>query len=62
LDYRVLSFWNLQQVTGVGRNYHPEYTKIKRRRSLASWREMFDRGDIVHKQRVAEPATVRPGD
>ncbi len=62
LDYRVLSFWNLQQVTGVGRNYHPEYTKIKRRRSLASWREMFDLGNIVHKQRVAEPATVRPGD
>ncbi len=62
LDYRVLSFWNLQKITGVGRNYHPEYTKIKRRRSLASWREMFDRGDIVHKQRVAEPATVRPGD
>jgi hypothetical protein len=61
LDYRVLSFWNLQQITEVGRNYHPEYTKIKRRRSLESWREMFDRGEIAHKRRVAEPTTVRRG-
>jgi hypothetical protein len=47
LDIRVLSFWNLQSITGVSLFYRPEYSEAKRRASLTKWRERLNDGKIV---------------
>jgi hypothetical protein len=47
LDIRVLSFWNLQHITGVSLFYRPEYPEAKRRSSLTKWRERLNDGKIV---------------
>ncbi len=58
LDFRVLSFWNLQQITGVGLNYRPEYTEVRRRQSIERWQQRLARDEILPvSPTAAEPVT-----
>lgn len=52
LALRVLSFWNLQRITGFGLYYHPEQTEAKRQGPLRSWRKRLEAGEI----RIEPPA------
>lgn len=47
LDIRVLSFWNLHQITGLSLFYRPEYSEAKRRASLTKWRDRLKDGKII---------------
>lgn len=46
LDYRVLAFWNLREITGKGLNYRPEYTSARRQQSVRRWQERANAGEI----------------
>lgn len=48
-DFRVLSFWNLQEITGVTLNYRPESTEAKRREAVLKWENRLKRGEIKWK-------------
>ncbi len=59
LEFRVLSFWNLEQITGGGTyGYRPEYANLKNRRAVERWRELLEKGEIVPKRPGAEPPTA----
>jgi hypothetical protein len=49
LDVRVLSFWNLQNMTGLSLFYRPEFNEAKRRPAITKWREKLQEGKIVPK-------------
>lgn len=50
LDFRVLSFWNLQHVSGgAGLFYRPEYNELKRKQYVQKWRDRLERNAIVPK-------------
>ena len=58
LAVRVLSFWNLKEITGLGLFYKPEHTEAKRKTSIAKWEERLASGDIRYKQaETPKPAT-----
>ena len=46
LDVRVLSFWNLQNITGMNQNYRPEHPPAKRRTAVQKWTEKLRDGKI----------------
>jgi hypothetical protein len=52
LAFRVLSFWNLKQITGLGLFYKPEQTAAKRAQAVQKWNERLRTGEIV--KRAAE--------
>ena len=54
LDIRVVSFWNLQNITGMSLFYRPEYTVAKRKAAVTKWREKLNAGKIL-------PVPVEPG-
>ena len=47
LDFRVLSSWNLQSITGLSGFYRPDYTEAKRRPQVLKWKEKLKEGKIV---------------
>ncbi len=53
LDYRVLAFWNLEQITGYGLNYRPDYSAARRQQSVRRWQERLAAGAV---ERPAETA------
>ncbi len=56
LDLRVLSFWNLQNITGPGNHgYRPEDLAAKRRTPLNAWKEKLRQGKIVPRTATASP-------
>jgi len=50
LIVRVMSFWNLEDITGVRYNYRPDYSASKRRQSVARWRAEEKKQSIVHEK------------
>ncbi len=48
LDYRVLSHWNLNQITGKGYSYQPQKSEQQRKGSLKRWQSLLDKGNIKH--------------
>ncbi|OYV90759.1 MAG: hypothetical protein B7Z73_05930, partial [Planctomycetia bacterium 21-64-5] len=49
LDYRVLSFWNLHHITGLGLYYQPGDPAKQRRTSIQRWKQKLESGLIVPK-------------
>jgi hypothetical protein len=47
LDYRVLSFWNLQTITGKGLYYRPDYPAARRRPLYLKWKERLKEGKLL---------------
>jgi hypothetical protein len=47
MDVRFLSFWNLQNITGMNQNYRPEHPPAKRRTAVQKWTEKLRKGEIV---------------
>ena len=53
LDVRVLSFWNLQNLTGSTFGYHAGEPTAKRRTALNAWKEKLRQGKIVARSPVS---------
>jgi len=51
LAVRLLAFWNLREITGLGLFYRPEHNQSRREQSLRRWRERLESGEIVRKAR-----------
>ena len=49
LAIRLLSFWNLRDITGAGQFYRPELPAAKRQQPVQRWRELLASGAIVRK-------------
>ncbi len=49
LAVRLLSFWNLREITGLGLFYRPEYPAARRQQPVQRWRERLASGEIVRK-------------
>lgn len=63
LAFRVLSFWNLRNITGLGLFYQPEAPKIRRDPSVKKWRERLAAGTILPGKEpagAAKPASEGP--
>lgn len=56
LAFRVLAFWNLKNITGLGLFYQPEATEAKRKQSVAKWHERLASGGIVRGKEAGTPA------
>ena len=56
LAIRVLSFRNLNQITGLGFFYRPEQTELKRRQSLQRWQDWSQRRPVDETE--TDPDTV----
>jgi len=46
LAFRVMAFWNLKRITGLGMNYGPEYPAPNRARSVLRWKKLLADGEI----------------
>ncbi len=61
LDYRVLAFWNLQNVTGLANfGYYPGDATGKRRQPLKKWQAQLREGKIVPKSAATPPKAKGP--
>ena len=49
LALRVLSFWNLKDITGLGLFYRPEFTAAKRKQPVQKWKDRVGSGEIWAK-------------
>jgi hypothetical protein len=49
LDFRVLSFWNLHHITGLGLYYQPADPEKQRRQSIQRWQQKLQSGLLVPK-------------
>jgi hypothetical protein len=49
LDFRVIAFYNLQEITGIGLHYRPHDNERARRRAYLDWRERLDSGQLVQR-------------
>ena len=58
LAFRVLSFWNLKEITGWGLFYKPELTAAKRRQAVQKWWDRLESGEIWAK--MAEEQQKQP--
>ena len=48
LAVRVLSYWNLKDITGQGAAYQPEQTAARRQQAVRRWRQRRDAKEIRH--------------
>ncbi len=55
LAVRLLSFWNLREITGLGLFYRPELTAAKRQQPVQRWRERLAAGEIARKAEESPP-------
>ena len=46
LPLRVLSFWNLKEITGMGLFYRPEQTVAKRQQPTQRWKQRLEAKEI----------------
>jgi len=49
LAVRVLSYLNLKRLTGLGINYKPEDSQIKRQQAMRYWRDRLESGELIRK-------------
>jgi len=56
LAVRVLAFWNLKDITGMGLFYRPEATPVKRRLPYQRWEERLKAGEIRIRPKPAQAA------
>jgi len=49
LALRVLSFWSLKEITGLGLFYKPDQTAAKRQQSVQRWKQKLQAGQIRFK-------------
>ena len=49
LDFRVLSFWNLHHITGLGLYYQPADPEKQRRTPIQRWKQKLESGLLVPK-------------
>src|SRR5487761_1219296 len=49
LDFRVLAYWTLHHITGLGLYYQPGDPEKQRRTSIQKWKQKLDSGLIVPK-------------
>ena len=54
LAFRVLSFWNLREITGWGLNYRPEVPPIKRQQAAIAWKRRCEAGEIRFRKGQGE--------
>jgi hypothetical protein len=59
LDFRVLAFHNLREITGKSLYYVPYYPPAKRKKEFAEWKKKLKNGEIVPVV-AAAPQPVRP--
>ena len=62
LAVRVLAFWNLKDITGLGLYYRPDYPAPRRQQSIQRWKQRREAGDIriktaEEKSRVTSETT-----
>jgi hypothetical protein len=50
LDFRILSFWNLNYLTGFSLNYRPHYTEARRQPGVRAWKQKLDAGLIAPRE------------
>ncbi len=55
LAVRVLSYWNLREITGQGAAYQPEQTAARRQQSVRRWRQRLDAKEIRYQTGPREP-------
>jgi hypothetical protein len=61
LAFRVLSFWNLKDITGMGRYYRPADTAAQRRHPVAEWKKYREQGKIrIHSDEEKPPSGQPP--
>lgn len=62
LAARVLSYWNLKDITGQGAAYQPEQTAARRQQSVRRWRQRLDAKEIRYQigQEETEKADEKP--
>jgi hypothetical protein len=49
LAFRVVSFWNLRQITGAGLYYEPDATPVARKQKTRAWKQRQEAGEIRRK-------------
>ncbi len=48
LDYRVLAYYNLQDITGKSYGgYQPGHNKVQRKRAIRIWFDRLESGDLM---------------
>ena len=60
LDFRVLSYWNLKNITGKSLNYRPEYPEAKRRQGVQQFRLLANKGQITYPKKPEPKAGKQP--
>ena len=63
LAVRVLSYWNLKEITGQGAAFQPEQTAARRQQSVRRWRQRLDAKEIRYnpgKEETAKPDETPP--
>jgi len=71
LAIRVLSFWNLKNVFGLGLQYRPEDPAAKRRTPSQKWKQRLESGELWAKmaakkkkkpngEKASPPGAVQP--
>ncbi|MGE0605973.1 MAG: hypothetical protein AB7O62_02525 [Pirellulales bacterium] len=55
LDFRVLSYWNLKNITGKSLSYRPEYPEARRKQGVLQFRALASKGQIAYPQKAAAP-------
>jgi hypothetical protein len=59
LAFRVLSYWNLHDITGLKLYYQPEQTAVKRRHAVAAWKQRREAGEIRIRGADEKPHATR---
>jgi len=61
LAFRVLSFWNLKRITGLGLYYEPDETAAKRQPSIRKWKDRLNSGAALRSTATEEEGELPGG-